>query len=247
MSTRALLAGVAVLFLATGTAHATADGCAVVKRTPDGFLNMRSAPMMGAKIIAKLKPGNRLNIDSATCVSKGTSTICNTDWVRVLGFHGIKFGWVHIRFLNFVDCDDATAGNKAGATAQAVEPCGPQYSRPCTDEDARAAAAAALGAPALEDCDNYDNQGRKKCITRYDGPDAQGRHYICPGAMDSVHIANVHALSDTNRYIISVDFLRKRYREGVRMPIIRFDTETQTLTVNGKRCRLHCTPDMECE
>jgi len=64
-----LLTGIAALFLATGAAQATEDSCAVVKRTPDGFLNMRSAPMMGAKIIAKLKPGNRLNIDSATCVT----------------------------------------------------------------------------------------------------------------------------------------------------------------------------------
>ena len=63
-----LLAGVAALFLATGTAqheaHALADGpaCAMVRRTPDGFLNLREAFSMSGKIIAKLRPG-----DSALC------------------------------------------------------------------------------------------------------------------------------------------------------------------------------------
>jgi len=43
-----LLTGIAALFLATGTvqheAHALADGpaCAMVRQTPDGFLNLRA-------------------------------------------------------------------------------------------------------------------------------------------------------------------------------------------------------------
>jgi hypothetical protein len=40
-----LLTGIAALFLATGAAHATgADECAIVKKTRDGFLNVRAAP-----------------------------------------------------------------------------------------------------------------------------------------------------------------------------------------------------------
>jgi hypothetical protein len=52
-----LLAGIAALFLAGGTAHATGpDDCAVVVQTRDGFLNVREAPTMKSKIIAKLYP-----------------------------------------------------------------------------------------------------------------------------------------------------------------------------------------------
>src|SRR5215469_12800240 len=52
-----ILTGVAALFLATGMAHATGpDDCAVVVQTRDGFLNVREAPTMKSKIIAKLHP-----------------------------------------------------------------------------------------------------------------------------------------------------------------------------------------------
>src|SRR5262245_52358944 len=75
---KAILSGIAATFLATGTAHATADGCAVVLRTPDGFLNVRSAPTMKARIIAQTKPGDILYIDD---VGGGEG------WTHVTGVH----------------------------------------------------------------------------------------------------------------------------------------------------------------
>jgi hypothetical protein len=49
-----LLTSIAALFLVTGAALATGpDNCAVVSKTPDGFLNVREAPTMKSKIIAK--------------------------------------------------------------------------------------------------------------------------------------------------------------------------------------------------
>jgi hypothetical protein len=55
------------LALVSIEAHALADGpaCAMVKQTPDGFLNLRADFSMSGKIIAKLRPGDRL-YDTAT-------------------------------------------------------------------------------------------------------------------------------------------------------------------------------------
>src|SRR5262245_43411571 len=59
-----LLTSIAALFLATGTAHATADFCVVVTKTPDGFLALREGPGTQFKMIAKLKPGFPLDADT---------------------------------------------------------------------------------------------------------------------------------------------------------------------------------------
>ena len=56
---KALLASVAALLLATGAAHADAQ-CAVVLKTPDGFLAMREKPTVQSKMIAKLLQGDFL-------------------------------------------------------------------------------------------------------------------------------------------------------------------------------------------
>jgi hypothetical protein len=69
------------LALASHRAGATADGC-----DPGWFLNLRAAPMMGSKVVARLKPGDRLSISSATCETRGSLSICNEDgWTRVDG------------------------------------------------------------------------------------------------------------------------------------------------------------------
>jgi hypothetical protein len=100
--TKLLLTGIAVLFLATGTAHATADGCSVVLKTPDGFLNVRAEPRMGSRILKRLKPGEIIMTD-----------ILGGDehhWERVyLGPTWKDWGWVYYRFIIDVDCDSLTA------------------------------------------------------------------------------------------------------------------------------------------
>jgi hypothetical protein len=70
--------------------------------------------------------------------------------------------------------------------------------------------------------------------------------YKCPGDdLDEVSYGVGHLLSDTDRYVIVIDSIRPRIgpggrenrRKGVRLPVIRVDVETGTVTFNGKRCR----------
>jgi hypothetical protein len=95
-----LLAIAAALLLATGTAHATADGCAVVLRTPDGFLNVRAKPNARSRILKRLKPGERIGIDLVDETLR---------WERVFDvFPGKPYpnqGWVRNRFIIDVSCD----------------------------------------------------------------------------------------------------------------------------------------------
>jgi len=95
-----LLAGIATLFLATGAAHATADGCAVVLKTPDGFLNVRAKPNGRSRILKRLKPGEIVGTDSVD----GTLL-----WERVYDVFPGKpypnYGWVRNRFIIDVNCD----------------------------------------------------------------------------------------------------------------------------------------------
>ena len=104
------------LALATTAAHATADGCAVVRKTPDGFLSLRQAPTAKALAIAKLKPGWPLSVDSATCETSGKISICGGNkWTHVTGvwpLDGVDCGntctrgWVATRYVKFVECLD---------------------------------------------------------------------------------------------------------------------------------------------
>jgi hypothetical protein len=97
-------------------AHATSDGCAVVRNTPDGFLHLRQAPTVKALAIAKLRPGWHLSIDSATCETSGTISICeSTEWTHVTGVWPLDGGpdsgsytkgWVATRYLKFIECPD---------------------------------------------------------------------------------------------------------------------------------------------
>jgi len=77
-------------------------------------------------------------------------------------------------------------------------------------------------------------------------------HYVCPGddSVDGVSFGRFHLLSDTNRFIIVIDSIMPRRgqdgkenrrssvnRKAARLPVIRVDIETGTVTYNGKRCR----------
>src|SRR5215472_14812014 len=92
---------IAALFLATGTAHATADGCSVVLRTPDGFLNLRTLPKMGTRIIARLKPGSIIYNDEKT--ENGWTHVTGIPW----GNSRIRpvIGWTKSRFIVTVNCE----------------------------------------------------------------------------------------------------------------------------------------------
>jgi hypothetical protein len=79
---RLLLIATALLAL-TSEADAGADGCAVVLRTPDGFLNLRYEPKMGSIIVGRLKPGELICVHAETMMGK---------WTRVSWSRG-AFGW----------------------------------------------------------------------------------------------------------------------------------------------------------
>jgi hypothetical protein len=118
MSTQglALLAASAVLAMSAKMANGTADGCAIVRKVPDGFLSLRQAPTAKALAIAKLKPGWHLSIDSATCETSGTVSICGSpEWTHVTGVWPLDGGpdggtytkgWVATRYLKFIECPD---------------------------------------------------------------------------------------------------------------------------------------------
>jgi hypothetical protein len=51
---------VILLFCLVRSVNATEDGCAVVLKTPDGFLNLRKAPTTKSDIVKQLKQGDFL-------------------------------------------------------------------------------------------------------------------------------------------------------------------------------------------
>jgi hypothetical protein len=86
---RALAIAITALFLATGAAHATYTTCAVVLKTPDGFLNLREKPMMGSKVLARLKPGQWIHISSQGF--EGWTQVESIGDRDTLGFVGTRF------------------------------------------------------------------------------------------------------------------------------------------------------------
>ena len=94
-----LLYAAAVLAL-TGTANATTEGCAIVRKTPDGFLNMRYQPGMGSVIVGRLKPGTEVGVHHETAPPQCRE--CK--WTRIfLGDY--KFAYVRTRYLRLGACD----------------------------------------------------------------------------------------------------------------------------------------------
>jgi hypothetical protein len=84
---RLFLTSVAALFLATGAAHATEDFCAVVLKTPDGFLALREGPSTRFKMITKLHRGDFLLADTGGTLSP--------KWTHVIGVPRIDSGDAH--------------------------------------------------------------------------------------------------------------------------------------------------------
>jgi hypothetical protein len=119
-----LLTSIAVLFLAMGTAHA-AELCGAVKKTPDGFLALREAPVAQSKMIAKLFEGNTLYTFDDPIVFGDEAPYyctkpereygmsdnkhrCRNLWVRVSTDEQThsKVGWVNSRYIRQFPCKD---------------------------------------------------------------------------------------------------------------------------------------------
>jgi hypothetical protein len=76
-----LLTAAALIAALTVPAVATTESCAIVRKTPDGFLNMRYQPKMGAVIVGRLKPGSA------------------SDPSNLLGLEELKLGLHQVEFL----------------------------------------------------------------------------------------------------------------------------------------------------
>jgi hypothetical protein len=112
---------VAVLMLlalpaGASVAFATADGCAVVLQTPDGFLNLRESPSAKSRIVAELSRGDFLEVDTAQCEEIKGRSICSgkTGWSHVLQVrrfggkphHGSHSGWASDKYVQWFPCPD---------------------------------------------------------------------------------------------------------------------------------------------
>jgi hypothetical protein len=117
---RLLLAGIAALsVLSASAAHATGpDECAIVLKTRDGFLNIREAPTMKSKIIAKISSADIVHDDAYETLIGEFDNPHYEGWThidRVLRSSGDKKwqklrGWVGTRFLKFISystCHDS--------------------------------------------------------------------------------------------------------------------------------------------
>jgi hypothetical protein len=99
-------------------ANATSDFCAVVLKTPDGFLNLRQAPEAQSKIIARLFRSDFLYADTASCEERNGTWICDdrNQWTHVISVHRIDgplkeaktftHGWVTNQYIQWFICED---------------------------------------------------------------------------------------------------------------------------------------------
>lgn len=106
--------GLVVLATILATAAgATADGCARVRPTPDGFQALRSGSARTFEQVTRLFPGNELRIDTATCEVLTTTHVCDKDLVHVTSVRRIDAGdkqftqgWAYLRFVRPTPCPD---------------------------------------------------------------------------------------------------------------------------------------------
>src|SRR5262249_27439350 len=113
-----LLIATALAASVPSAADATADGCAVVMRTPDGFLNLRKLPTADSAVVARLFPGAMLDIDDMDCQKQGNPSVCRNDdvpWMHVTGVPRLKrkgrtqvSGWVRGKHVRMSARDGST-------------------------------------------------------------------------------------------------------------------------------------------
>jgi hypothetical protein len=129
-----LLTSIAALFLATGTAHATEDGCAIVlpvpvkvKRdkdyNPDMWLSIREGPGKQFKMIFRVHHGDLIDVDtrSAFQENENAKVIHVKRWTHVIGVprldgntHPYVRGWISDKYIQWFECreDQEAEGNK---------------------------------------------------------------------------------------------------------------------------------------
>ena len=105
---------VALITPSSKIANATADGCAVVLKTPDGFLSLRDGP--GMRFLEKLPQGDVLYIDTVECSTISGTMVCGNpkEWTHVNSVPRLdgpireakKFtqGWVASKYIQWFEC-----------------------------------------------------------------------------------------------------------------------------------------------
>src|SRR6516164_1406607 len=113
----ALIAGCSALVLATGTAHETGpDNCSIVVKIRDGFLNVRAAPTMKSKIIARVNPADIVHDDAYdsdelednyyegwTHIDRVFRSSGDRQWQKLRGWVGTRF----LKFISYSTCHDS--------------------------------------------------------------------------------------------------------------------------------------------
>jgi hypothetical protein len=114
-----LLTAAALIAALTVPAVATTESCAIVRKTPDGFLNMRYQPKMGAVIVGRLKPGEHVLVHDETVPPQALydetvppqalydETVppqSRGKWAR-LALGNYKFAYVRTRYLHLGACE----------------------------------------------------------------------------------------------------------------------------------------------
>jgi hypothetical protein len=113
---KALLIGIAALFLATGAAHAV-EMCAVVLKAPDGFLASRTKPGTRFEIQRKFAQGRVLGVETEEHCSHSVPgrLVCNKKWIHVKNIYpefrdeevegfSSGFGYIYSKYIQTFFC-----------------------------------------------------------------------------------------------------------------------------------------------
>jgi hypothetical protein len=129
-----LLLAAAVLVAVSTAAHSTEDFCAVVLKTPDGFLALREKPGAQAKMTAKLREGDFLYAGTEQC----SQSVCDNEdrkWTHVNGvprldgpndptktYNDYTHGWVSRKYIQEFLCPEDQEREAKPPKPQAVNP-----------------------------------------------------------------------------------------------------------------------------
>jgi hypothetical protein len=118
--TTAIMVAAGITFGASSV-HATEDFCAVVLKTPDGFLALRDGPGPRFKMKVRLHQGDFLDANSRSCTIGNNSQICDTkrQWTYITSVRRIDGpevkakhftgGWVSTKFIKGFACPEDQA------------------------------------------------------------------------------------------------------------------------------------------
>ena len=91
-------------------AYATTEGCAVVVKTPDGFLNIRQTPSSNGRVLGQATPGDVVAIVGDTKGEPSGRWSYLTRSFEVIGNKIINerniSGWASTRYLSVIECPD---------------------------------------------------------------------------------------------------------------------------------------------